>query len=115
MGPHRATAPFRGHRCTQDRRSCGTLLAMTDPQRAAAIDRLKAKRGLTANIVSFVIVNAVLVVIWALSGAGYFWPIWVIGFWGFGLVMHAWAVYGQKPITEEDVQREMRKGGGIDS
>lgn len=83
-----------------------------DPQRTAAIDRLKAKRAFQANVVSFVFVNALLVVIWALSGGGTFWPIWIMAFWGFGLAMHAWTVYGGRGITEDDVQREMRRGGG---
>ena len=48
--------------------------------------------------------------IWAASGAGYFWPIWVILGWGIGIVFHAWTVFGQKPITEDDVQREMQRG-----
>jgi hypothetical protein len=34
----------------------------------------------------FLVVAVTLVVIWALSGAGYFWPLWVIGFWGGALV-----------------------------
>ncbi len=91
--------------------SCGTMPGMTDPQRQAAIDRIKAKRGFQANVVSFLAVSALLVVIWAISDGGYFWPIWIIGFWVFGLAMHAWAVFGQRGITEDDVQREIRKGG----
>ncbi len=35
----------------------------------------------------FLQVSAVLVAIWALSGAGYFWPAWVMIWWGFALVM----------------------------
>jgi uncharacterized membrane protein YecN with MAPEG domain len=89
-------------------------MASEDDKRTAAIDRLQQKRAFQANLASFVAVNAVLVLIWALSGAGYFWPIWVIGFWGIGLVMHGWRVYGGGGITEADIQREMRKGGGDD-
>jgi uncharacterized membrane protein YecN with MAPEG domain len=83
----------------------------TDKQREAAISRLKAKRAFQANIVSYLVVNAFLVGIWAVSGAGFFWPIFVMLGWGFGLVMHAWQVYGQKGISEDDVQREMGRGG----
>lgn len=82
-----------------------------DERREAAIGRIQAKRAFTGNVVSFVGVSAVLILIWALSGAGYFWPIWVIGFWGLGLAMHAWTVYGRSGITEADVQREMGRGG----
>jgi uncharacterized membrane protein YecN with MAPEG domain len=82
-----------------------------DQRREAAIGRIQAKRAFQANLASYVGVNVLLVLIWAVSGRGYFWPIWVIGFWGLGLAMHAWSVYGQRGITEADVQREMRKGG----
>ncbi len=83
-----------------------------EQQREAAINRLKDKRAFFSDVVAYVVVNAFLVLVWALGGAGYFWPVWVMGGWGIGLAMHAWTVYGQKPITEADVQREMKKGGG---
>jgi uncharacterized ion transporter superfamily protein YfcC len=86
-------------------------MAEDDPQRQAAIGRLQAKRAFQANLVSFLVINAMLVVIWALSGGGYFWPIWVMAFWGLGVAMHGWNVYGRGGITEDAIQREMRKGG----
>lgn len=36
---------------------------------------------------AFVQVSVVLVAIWALSGAGYFWPAWVMVWWAGALVM----------------------------
>jgi hypothetical protein len=82
-----------------------------EERRKAAIGRLEAKRGFQANVISYVCINGLLVLIWLLSGRGYFWPIWIIGFWGFGLAMHGWQVYGRGGITEADIQREMEKGG----
>jgi protein-S-isoprenylcysteine O-methyltransferase Ste14 len=80
-------------------------------KRRAAIKRLKAKRGFTAHAAVYVMVNILLVVVWAFSGGRYFWPVWVIAGWGIGLVMHAWAVYFQQPISEDDIRREMERGG----
>jgi hypothetical protein len=37
----------------------------------------------------FLQVNVLLVAIWALSGAGYFWPAWVIAWWGLALLMRS--------------------------
>ena len=37
------------------------------------------------QLVAFVAVNLVLVAVWALSGAGYFWPAWPILGWGLAL------------------------------
>ena len=32
-------------------------------------------------------VSVLLLAIWALGGFGYFWPAWVLVWWGFALVM----------------------------
>ena len=80
-----------------------------DARRAAAIERLENKRNFRDHVTVYVVVNAMLVVIWAASGAGYFWPIWAIGGWGIGLALHAWTTYGQRPITEEDIREETKR------
>ena len=81
----------------------------TDEQREAAIERLKAKRAFQGDVVSYVVVNLFLVGIWAVSGAGFFWPIFVILGWGVGLAIHVWQIYGRREITEDDVAREMQR------
>ena len=83
---------------------------MTDTTpREAAVRRLEAKRDFRNHFAIYVIVNALLVVIWAATGAGYFWPIWPIAGWGIGLAFNAWAVYFERPITEEEIRREMER------
>ncbi len=77
--------------------------------REAAIKRLRARRDFRNHVVVYVVVNALLVLIWAVSGAGYFWPAWSILGWGIGLALHAWNVHGKQAITEEDIQREMQR------
>ena len=52
--------------------------------------RLQERRDFWSHIVVFVVVNSFLIGVWAVTGAGYFWPIWVIASWGIGLVLHAW-------------------------
>lgn len=79
--------------------------------REAAIKRIKAKRGFTTHLVVYVLVNLVLVIVWAsvsaATGLRYFWPIWILTGWGIGLAMHAWSVFFVKPISEDDIRREM--------
>jgi hypothetical protein len=79
-------------------------------KREAAIKRLKVKRGYKVHLAIFLVVNILLLVIWALSGAGYFWPIWVLLGWGIGLGLHGWAVYFRQPISEDEISREMERG-----
>jgi hypothetical protein len=86
-----------------------------DDQRQAAIRTLNAKREFRGHLRVFVLVNTMLIIIWAATGAGYFWPIWPIGGWGIGLALHAFTVYSQKPITEDDIQAEMRRQGPHDT
>ena len=100
--------------CALERRSrvaFTTDMADEEEVRAAAIERLKNRRAFWQNLVSYVVVNAFLVGVWAMTGGGYFWPAWVMGGWGIGVVMHAWTVFFQKPITEEAIEREMHRGG----
>lgn len=81
--------------------------------RAAAIRRLKNKRAFWLHLVVYLVVNAFLIFVWAVTSRSYFWPIWTIGPWGIGLVMHGWNAFFQRPITEADIQEEMRRGGSI--
>jgi uncharacterized membrane protein YecN with MAPEG domain len=77
--------------------------------RERARNRLQAKRDFWANVVAYVVVNAFFVLAWAVTGGGYFWPVWIMGAWGVGVVMHAYNVFVQRPITESDVDRELRR------
>lgn len=81
----------------------------SDERRELARKRLQAKRDLKTHAVAYVVVNTFLVIVWALSGGGFFWPVWVIAGWGIGLAMNVWEVYGRKPITEADVDDELRR------
>jgi Domain of unknown function (DUF1707)/2TM domain len=68
--------------------------------------RLQAKaRAHSAHVRSYVLVSLGLVAIWALGGAGYFWPLWPIIGWGIGVASHtagwraACARARQRPIS----------------
>ncbi|HWJ82406.1 MAG TPA: 2TM domain-containing protein [Nocardioides sp.] len=75
--------------------------------REQAITHLKKRRDFRAHLLVYVLVNSVLVAIWALSGQGFFWPAIILGGWGVGVVMNAWDVYFGDDFTEESIQREM--------
>lgn len=80
-------------------------------KREAAVKRLKARRGFTTHAAIYLIVNVLLVALWFFSGLHYFWPIWPIVGWGIGIAIHGWTIYFQKPISEDDIRREMERGG----
>ena len=80
-------------------------------RREAAIGRLKAKREFWNHLVVYLVVNAMLVGIWSVTGRGYFWPVWPLLGWGVGLILHAWETFFHRPITEEEIRKEMDRGG----
>ncbi|HVQ89715.1 MAG TPA: 2TM domain-containing protein [Mycobacteriales bacterium] len=79
--------------------------------REQARRRVQARRDLRTDTVAYVVVNSALVAVWAISG-GYFWPAWVLALWGIGLVMHAYDVFVRRPITEQDIDTELRRRHG---
>ncbi len=85
---------------------------MTEEQRQRAIRRIQAKRGFRVHFAVYLAVNALLVLIWAATGAGYFWPVWPILGWGIGVAAHAAGVYfGPSEISEADIDRELGRLG----
>jgi hypothetical protein len=79
-----------------------------DKLREQAIKRLKKKRDFRTHIFIYLLVNAFLVGIWAVTSDadGFFWPIFPILGWGIGVGANAWDVYGRKPISEDEIRRE---------
>jgi hypothetical protein len=76
--------------------------------RDLAIKRLKKRHDFHGHLLVYVLVNAFLVVIWALTTpGGFFWPVFPIVGWGIGVVMNAWDVYFGAEISEDEIHREM--------
>ena len=77
--------------------------------RKEAVKSIQRKQSFKQTAFAYVVVNLLLVGIWAISGTDtYFWPVWVIGGWGIGIVFHAWDTFGRRRMLAEDqVSREM--------
>jgi hypothetical protein len=54
------------------------------------------RRGIGDQLRVYLLVNGLMVAIWLLSGAGYFWPIWVIVPWGFALAIKTTGTRGHR-------------------
>jgi 2TM domain len=83
--------------------------------RAQAKSRLKRRREFYSNLGTFLLVNGLLWLIWGLTGAdtsGFPWPAWVTAIWGFVILMHGFRAFLRRPITEADIDREVRKLSG---
>lgn len=76
--------------------------------REQAVKRLKKRRDFRGHLLVYTLVNAFLVVIWAVtSSGGFFWPIFLIVGWGIGVIMNAWDVYFGEDFSEDDIEKEI--------
>ncbi len=79
--------------------------------REQAIAQLRKKHEFHAHVAAYVLVNAMLIVIWALTDPnGFFWPVFPLLGWGIGLFFHGWDVYSGPP-SETKIRREMARLG----
>ncbi|MBY0292398.1 MAG: 2TM domain-containing protein [Alphaproteobacteria bacterium] len=85
-----------------------------------ARDHVKKLRRFYTDALIYAVVNLGLILIWAIAGGGYFWPIWVIVGWGIGLGVHAFSLglipqvnsvvpFMTPKWEEEEVRRLMAK------
>lgn len=90
-------------------------MEISDPKRELAIAQLKRKRGFATHLVVYLAVNTALVIFWfvlSLGGpTGFFWPVFPIVGWGFGVLMHGFTTYRGDVFSEAQIRREIEKLG----
>ena len=75
-----------------------------------ASQKVRERKRFYGGLVTYLIVNAVLIVIWALSGRGYPWFLWPLGIWGAFVLGHGLRifVFGEKS-DHEAIEKEVEK------
>ncbi|MDO5697129.1 MAG: 2TM domain-containing protein [Dermatophilus congolensis] len=76
--------------------------------RSIAKKRLQARREFSQHLASYAVIMTMLVVIWAVTGASYFWPMWPMLGWGIGIAFHALSLR-DNGITEDQIAKEAAK------
>jgi len=74
--------------------------------------RVKKKKDFNNNLRGYVGINVLLIVIWALSGAGYPWFLWPLCIWGFFVLWAYLDIYvfkkgleSEKAAIDKEVER----------
>ena len=72
------------------------LLPPLPPPTATVQERTPgaARQTFYRVLFAYVVINLFLIGIWAFSGRGAFWPIWVMLGWGLGMALYAFWVFG---------------------
>jgi fatty acid desaturase len=83
-----------------------------------AMKRVEEKKGFYVHFAVYIIVNIILVIIWAATGAGYPWFLFPLGGWGIGILFHFLGVFvfsrqtdWERRAVEKEAER-LRKSGG---
>jgi len=74
---------------------------MAEPQSEKEIrEKVRSQRDFYRHVSIYCLVSFVAILIWAISGGGSFWPIWIILGWGTFLAFHAVSL-GVFPAVQE--------------
>jgi len=79
--------------------------------------RVSAKRKFYRDLVAYVVINSLLVIIWAFpAGRGYPWFWFPIGGWGLFIIIDYFKAFvfpsgGDKAAIEKEVKKMKREGG----
>jgi hypothetical protein len=83
--------------------------------RAKAVRRVRAKLGFYWHFMVFAMANAAIAAINLHYGPQHIWFVWPLGGWGAALLMHAFATFQGRGLTEDmvqaEVQRELQRRG----
>ena len=75
--------------------------------------RVEEKKGFYTHLAVYVVVNIMLVLIWAFpSGGGYPWFLWPLGGWGIGVLFHFLGVFvfsRQSGWERKEVEKEVER------
>ena len=78
-------------------------------ERDHARRRLVARRDFGSHLAVYFVINVFLIGVWAFTSHGYFWPGWVLAGWGLALVLHARETFWRRPISDRDIDEEIRR------
>jgi hypothetical protein len=79
-----------------------------DPEQMRAVAQVQRWHDFKAHAGAYVLINTVLVIVWALTGTGVFWPGVPLVAWGLGLSSQHF-LNSFSPIGEARVRRELRR------
>ncbi len=79
-----------------------------DREQMRAVAQVQRWHDFKAHLSAYLLINAILIIIWAATGGGAFWPGISLAAWGLGLSSQHF-LNSFSPITGERVRSELRR------
>ena len=86
----------------------GSKEAQLDREQMRAVAQVQRWHDFKAHVGAYLLINAALIIAWAATGGGAFWPGIPLAAWGLGLSSQHF-LNSFSPIGEERVRRELRR------
>ena len=77
-----------------------------------ARERVEEKKGFYFHFIVYILVNIMLIIIWAVTGAGFPWFIFPLGGWGIGILFHFLGIFvfsRQTSWERRQVEKEVER------
>ncbi len=75
-----------------------------------AKEKVAELKGFYSHLFAYIIFNTLLAIVNFMTSPGVYWFWWVSFFWGVGLLMHAWHVFGHDRLMgDEWEERKIRE------
>ena len=77
--------------------------------------RIRRHRAFGLHLALWAVTNLFLIVVWAMTGAGYPWFVFPLFGWAIGVVAHGVAAYGLADVNDIVLQREQQRMAAEDA
>ena len=77
-----------------------------------AREKVEEKKGFYTHFIVYILVNILLIIIWAATGAGFPWFIFPLGGWGIGVLFHFLGVFvfsRQTSWERREIEKEVER------
>lgn len=77
-----------------------------------AVKHVKEKKDFFIHLLTYIVVNTSIFLVWMISGGGYPWFIWPLFGWGIGLIFHflsVWVFERQTNWERREIDREVQR------
>jgi hypothetical protein len=75
--------------------------------REPALAESRQRREFHRHLAAYVVVNAAVWLIWAVTAKGYPWPAWLTTMWAMGLAVDGWEACVRRPLKDADAEPEI--------
>lgn len=55
--------------------------------------RLEQQNDFETHLLTYLLVNSILTLVWAIAGGGFFWPIFLIAAWGIAVLINSYFAF----------------------